>query len=269
MKAILQKRLQRLQNKSMGQYKNYLDRISIDPDRENRIINDIVHKSKYDQKKKRYWNTGWVAGVALCIVCVCVTAVRLNTGHKMKTQSESIIGLPVENYSLSDYMGDTSSFMDRIVFSQLSDFAEYSGIDAFVYVKVLDTSLWKEEGIGLQKQHATVKVLSTLDGNKTDIPNRLTIIQSLYGGCVGNEQTNLVRKGGVYVLPIWNTENGWEVVGDLDVLFEIDDKGKIWSHSSDREFAKFDGLDHSAVKKELNELKMMRKTLHCSDTKRT
>ena len=150
----------------MKQYKNYMDRISIDSDMENRIINNIVHKSKYDQKKRRYWNTGWAAGIAICILCACVTVVRLNTGHKMGNQFESIIGLPVDNYSLSDSMGDTSLFMDRIVFSQLSDFAGYSGIDAFVCVKVLDTSLWKEEGRGLQKQNATVEVLSTLDGKK-------------------------------------------------------------------------------------------------------
>lgn len=174
----------------------------------------------------------------------------------MENQSKSIIGLPVNNYSLSDSMGDASLSMDRIVFSQLSDFTGYSGIDAFVYVKVLDTRLWKEEGIGLQKKNATVEVLSTLNGQKMDIPNRLTITQSLYGGCVGNEKTNLVRKGGVYVLPILNTEYGWEVVGDLDVLFEIDNNGKVWSHSSSKEFAKFDGLDHSIVAKEINELKM-------------
>jgi hypothetical protein len=61
----------------------------------------------------------------------------------------------------------------------------------------------------------------------------LKIKQSLYGGCVGDEQTNLLRVGGVYVLPLvrFESDDVWSVYGDLDALFEVDDKGLIHSHS--------------------------------------
>jgi hypothetical protein len=56
----------------------------------------------------------------------------------------------------------------------------------------------------------------------------------------------MLRVGGVYVLPlVWYDffENGEIAIiyGDLDVLFEVDDKGLIQSHSPHEQLNKYDG----------------------------
>jgi hypothetical protein len=59
----------------------------------------------------------------------------------------------------------------------------------------------------------------------------------------------LLRVGGVYLLPVkFNPYWGaYEVVGDLDVLFELDDEGKIISHSRFPELNQYDGKPFSEL----------------------
>ena len=58
------------------------------------------------------------------------------------------------------------------------------------------------------------------------------------------EPNNLLRVGGVYVLPLRFNEywGAYEVVGDLDVLFELDDTGKMVSHSRWEGLNQYDGM---------------------------
>jgi hypothetical protein len=60
---------------------------------------------------------------------------------------------------------------------------------------------------------------------------------------MGDERTNMLRAGGVYLLPLeyYEEEDIWRVWAELDVLFEVDDKGLIWSHSPYEGFSRFDG----------------------------
>ncbi|MDR0916081.1 MAG: hypothetical protein LBN02_02700 [Oscillospiraceae bacterium] len=77
-------------------------------------------------------------------------------------------------------------------------------------------------------------------------PKRATITQSVYGGCLGDEKTQLVREGGVYLLPLikydFDDTDTWRVLADLGLLFEVDDTGRVWSHSGWMPFAKYDGM---------------------------
>lgn len=57
--------------------------------------------------------------------------------------------------------------------------------------------------------------------------------------CLGT--TNLLREGGVYLLPLEQFNAEWYVTGDMDVLFEVDDKGNVWSHSAFEAFNQYDG----------------------------
>ena len=79
--------------------------------------------------------------------------------------------------------------------------------------------------------------------NTVSTGNRILIRQMLIGGCTMDEPNNLLRVGGVYLLPVrFNTSSGaYDVVGDLDVLFELNDEGEIVSHSRFPELNQFDG----------------------------
>ena len=81
-----------------------------------------------------------------------------------------------------------------------------------------------------------------------DLPETIQATQSMYGGCCADEETNLLRIGGVYLLPLVYWSDGkWYITGDLDVLFEVDDKGRVWSHSQFDGFKQFDGKDASVL----------------------
>ncbi|MDR1131990.1 MAG: hypothetical protein LBL15_06190, partial [Oscillospiraceae bacterium] len=73
--------------------------------------------------------------------------------------------------------------------------------------------------------------------------------QTLYGGCANDEETNLLRAGGVYVLPLtnWQNTDTWRIYGDLDVLFEVDDTGLLHSHSRFSALNKYDGAETAVL----------------------
>lgn len=164
----------------------------------------------------------------------------------------SIIGLPVNNFSLSEIQFDVE--MDRMVYSKLSDFFSYSAPQMFAFVRVTGTELWEDKnpgyGVGgVWKQTSSLRILSVLWSRYDGIPETLSLSQNLYGGCTGEEKNNLLRECGVYLLPLgyWQEENTWYVIGDLDVQFEIDDRGRVWTHSPHEDFNRFDGEDASAL----------------------
>jgi hypothetical protein len=91
-------------------------------------------------------------------------------------------------------------------------------------------------------QESTLQVLSTVWSNTT-LPTTVTITQSIHG--YGGTVTNALRKDGVYLLPLnrfdWDNRITWSAYGEWDVLFEVDNNGRIWSHSQFEGFNRFDG----------------------------
>ena len=164
----------------------------------------------------------------------------------------TLVGLPVDNFSLADI--DSGVAADRMAYSQFSDFFSYHAPQLFAFVRVANTEQWEDksrpvygEG-GVLRQNSTLHIISALwsDG---DVPKTITLSQSLYGGCMGDEKTNLLREGGVYLLPLSYSQpdDTWYVMGDLDVLFEVDDNVRVWTHSRYEDFSRFDGQDASVL----------------------
>ena len=149
--------------------------------------------------------------------------------------SGEIIGLPVKHELLSDMPGD-GVMADRALMSSLQDFFDYE-LHSFVLACVTDAQAKKET------QQATIEILEWAYNQPVGAqePVTITLTQYLRGGCMLEEQTNLLRPGGVYLLPLVEYEGAYYLMGDLDVLFEVDEQGKIYSHSSFEDFAGYDG----------------------------
>lgn len=160
------------------------------------------------------------------------------------TAPEDWRGLPTENYVLDEQSDGVIA--DRIVFMTIDDLAEYA--DAFVLVPNVHKTA--QDGGNMQTSIAEYAEaigdrLNTRqwDDHTVSTGSRILIRQWLIGGCTMDEPNNLLREGGVYLLPIkFNPDCGaYEVVGDLDVLFELSDEGEIVSHSQWEGLNKYDG----------------------------
>jgi hypothetical protein len=114
--------------------------------------------------------------------------------------------------------------------------------ETLAVVRVLET--WDVPNPATRCQAARLTMLRSTDA----IPQEVDVVQWLAGGCVG-DRTNLVRTGGVYVLALappgetdfYYGDGYYYALGDIDVLFEVDDQGLIHSHSSMDDFRPYDG----------------------------
>jgi hypothetical protein len=154
-----------------------------------------------------------------------------------------VAGLPVRRELLRD-MPSTGAMADRQPFFTLRDFFLNGDMKTFVLARVTGTkSLPPGYVYGSDRQRATLEVLEwdffPLDA--PEYPVTVTLIQNRLGGCTMEEQTNLLRPGGVYLLPLRYYEDEYYLMGDLDVLFEVDEQGNIYSHSDFEDFAAYDG----------------------------
>lgn len=244
--------------------KNIIDswnKVKPDSLAQERMLNKIISRS--DKRKiVMYWKPITVV-VAACLVLIGGVFFsnnnQINTKSNMPPvgeqtdlsyRSNEIKGLKVNKFKLSEFQ--SNMLADRLVFFNFADFFEQRS-HSFVIVKVEKTRLIQGKGYDNSgKQIATVKTLKIVTGDT--IPTTLPLTQNLYGGCVGDEVTNLLRKGGVYLLPIVKYKDEYYLSGDLDVLFEIDNRGKIWSHSQYSDFNRYDGEDYIAV---VNHIKSM------------
>ena len=156
-------------------------------------------------------------------------------------------GLPAENYILQE-----QTDANRIVFRTLQELADSA--DAFIIVP----SVREVAPDGDNMQTSIAEYAGTIgdvirtrqwDDYTISTGSRILIRQSLIGGCTMDEPNNLLRLGGVYLLPVKFDPylGAYEVVGDLDVLFELDDKGLIISHSQFSELNKYDGKPFSVL----------------------
>jgi hypothetical protein len=160
-------------------------------------------------------------------------------------------GLPAEDFVLEEQTeGDVAG--DRMVFQTLGDLSDHA--DAFIVVPNVHEIA--PDGDNMQSaiaeySEAIGAALQTRqwDDYTVSTGSRILIRQTLIGGCTMDEPNNLLRVGGVYLLPVkfnpyWGT---YEVVGDLDVLFELDGEGKIVSHSRFPELNQYDGKPFSEL----------------------
>jgi hypothetical protein len=152
----------------------------------------------------------------------------------------AMLGLPVENFNLSDVQ-DGGASMNRIAFYDFGSLFQW-GVDSFAVVKVGDTQTVKDgDGSPFERQMSRVRVLKSIYGDCKS--ETLQVSQSVIKDhfCLGT--TNLLREGAVYLLPLKQYDDHWYISGDMDVLFEIDDKGVVWSHSGHEDFNQYDGKD--------------------------
>ena len=156
-------------------------------------------------------------------------------------------GLPTENFVLQE-----QADANRIVFYTIQDLADYA--DAFIIVP----SVRQAEQDGENMQTAIAEYAETIgdaihthqwDDYTISTGSRILIRQTLIAGCSMDMPSNLLRIGGVYLLPVRFSSylGAYEVVGDLDVLFELDDRGAIISHSRFPELNKYDGKAFSEL----------------------
>jgi hypothetical protein len=154
--------------------------------------------------------------------------------------------LPAVDFILAEEVNGLEE-ADRIVFRSLDDFIEYT--DAFVLIANVREVAPDNDDM----QTAIAEYAMTIgdqirtkqwDDYTVSTGSRVLIRQRLIGGCSMDEPNNLLRVGGVYVLPIKFNANwgAYEVVGDLDVLFELDDMGRMVSHSRWEGLNRYDGM---------------------------
>ena len=162
----------------------------------------------------------------------------------------SLRGLPVENFRLADMKTD-GVYMIRMLFSDFGSLFQ-EGVDCFAFVRVNGVHAAQSDSDPIfDLQNSDVSVLKTVYG---DCGGALQITQSVIKDhfCLGS--TNLLREGAVYLLPLKQAGGEWYILGDMDVLFEVDDTGAVWSHSQFEDFRRFDGKGAEALESALREL---------------
>lgn len=219
------------------------------------VLTELQKKIQGEQDKKRTSASFFIkrlAPIAICLLLVLTGTFIFSSLNKSDMQivdsaslSSDIKGLPVENFLVSDK--EVYSSLDRaIIFKRLIDFFGCQ-IEGFVIVKVTDT--WLAEADHNQMiSYANAKVLQTVYGK--DFPENIQLSSGLYGDCV---EAKLMRVGGVYLLPIAKG-NGYYDMGAFDVLFEIDDTGRIYSHSDYEGFKQYDGKAYTIVTDEIKKM---------------
>lgn len=165
-------------------------------------------------------------------------------------------GLVVENFKVSDIQTQTGVEASRLGAMKLSDFFQYSyAPDMFVFVRILNTEQWEDKNDNhiTLKQTSSAIVIEKVWSKNENVPENIVIEQSLNGGYMGDEKNNMLRKDGVYLLPLMKDKENekWYVNFDLDVLFEVDNEGKIWSHSSFEKFNVYDGKDANVLSEDI------------------
>lgn len=174
-----------------------------------------------------------------------------DTQTNFDLSNTELIGLDVDNFCLSSV--ESSVMSDRLMYSAVHDFFQCKPPRAFAFVRVLEIEQkGDDDTVSGTIQTSTVQVLSTIWDNGDDLPQVISVNQYHHGvGVSDNYNSIFLRKGGVYLLPlnhsIWEDSDSWSVMGDEDVLFEVDDNGIIWSHSPYRGFSQYNGKEVNEV----------------------
>lgn len=165
------------------------------------------------------------------------------------------IGLPMYNHclpqedSMASRMG-VGSLIDILGTPRRAvDFWETRPVQAFAFVRVIETV--QEEN----HQISTVEVLRTVWSRGRELPDKMTLTQFSGAIMCCSPYGELMREGGVFLLPLWyndGTDEWWRQEGwfnwtYFDVLFEVDNTGLIWSRSNLSAFNRFDGRHTSLL----------------------
>jgi len=165
---------------------------------------------------------------------------------------ESIFGLPTGDYTWDEGSGMVADRMSARNLPSLF-FAQVNHPNLpFAFVVARITGVDRDGDIQIATAEPVFDVLGT------EVGSSFQIFQTLYGGCMNDEQTNLVREGGVYFLPLAKGIGDiyWRIHCDLDVLFEVDDRNIIHSHSVYQELNKYDGMELAYLWKDASYLYM-------------
>lgn len=126
-------------------------------------------------------------------------------------------------------------------------------ISLFAFVRVLDANRWDtHDTLFTTGQKSTLQIILPIwNCGNVEIPEIITIEQAARV----NTDPILLSEGAVYLLPLthsnWNGNDTWHIRSPYTVLFEVDDTGRIWSHSPFESFNRFDGKDASVVVDEI------------------
>jgi hypothetical protein len=172
-------------------------------------------------------------------------ATEATSGIDTTLPDSAFSGLHVDNTRI----GNSEITEGRFYYTQFRDFFTVGPIDAFLLVKVTETNRRVHEDGDYQDEmwDSDVQVLLEVYSNGMAVPETLTITQNYFAHDYGEA----LRKGGIYLLPIshfiWEDFESIQIAGDRDVLFEVDEKGKVWSRSHREAFNKFDGMGVTEV----------------------
>ena len=162
-------------------------------------------------------------------------------------------GLPVVNHCLPQ----ENPMASRMGVSSLLDIIDSPGravqfwtenpVQAFAFVRVIETT--QEEN----RLISTIEVLKTVWSREHELPKTMTLTQHSGAIMCCTPYGELMREGGVFLLPLWYNDgsmqgwhDGWFNWTYHDVLFEIDNNGLVWSRSNLSAFNRFDGR-HTSV----------------------
>ncbi|GHV05705.1 hypothetical protein FACS1894217_03050 [Clostridia bacterium] len=206
----------------------------------------------------------WLAPVAACLVVAAAIAILQNAIKYDDIPSgvfeniEDISGLPAGDYTWDE--GDVGYLAMRIGCLKPSGFFynfEDKTVDtAIAIVRVKAVKPFVEYGAIGNSGEGQVADCEVIYGdiieNSRKLPPNPQIKQYLYGGCTGDDQTNLLRVGGVYLLDLRQYESQyWHIWSDLDVLMEVDDQGLLHSHSRHTDFIQYNGKELAVLWDEL------------------
>ncbi|MDR3208051.1 MAG: hypothetical protein LBT60_06925 [Oscillospiraceae bacterium] len=160
---------------------------------------------------------------------------------------EGLTGLPVEHYWLSDTMSDTSTAMKIEQTALLA-----ARIHSVALVEVTGVTQSAPYSANDPAQTAQVKLLGQV-GMETlsayTLPSVFSVTQ--WPGDQLWESPSLLREGQKYILPLGapaSVASGDPVLlGDTNLLFEVDEAGLAWSHSGYPAFNAYDGRSYMEV----------------------
>ena len=168
--------------------------------------------------------------------------------HSDNLLPPEFVGLPVTNHCLpqenpmASRMG-VGSLLDILgTPGRAVQFWDANPVQAFAFVRVVETT---QDGDMLT---SVVEVLRTVWSRERELPEIMTLVQHSGAIMCCSPYGEMMREGGVFLLPLWYNDGsmqgwreGWFNWTYRDVLFEIDDKGLVWSRSNFSAFNRFDG----------------------------
>lgn len=204
--------------------------------------------SLYDHYKLRRFGSRkeYIVAVTLAVVLIIATIFVSRPGwlyHSIASADASgagvddmLHGLPVDNFSTQDIINGNINSTVKI--EDLKSLFQ-NGMNSFIVAKVdrIDTV---NVGDVSKAQVSYVTVIDNIYGINNG--ENIAVFQNdIAGG------KNLLRVDGVYLLPLHKQEGNEYIMGETDFLLEIDDSGKVWSHSSNDNFSKYDGQSAADV----------------------